>query len=146
MKQDDTYQCGSQLIEMLQPPMSLAKQFFLAHSPIILVVLIVALLTVIGEPAKEILCFNHKAIINGQWHRVITGHLVHLSSIHALFNMIAAVIGWLLLKNSLTITQWFLTLLINAIIISLFLLLSNVAWYVGFSALIHALIPRQKHF
>lgn len=91
--------------------------------------------------ALDFLAWRRDAISEGQWGRLLTGHLVHLDQRHLWFNLLGLlVIAELLLEGWQTKTICSL-LLASAAGTSLFLWVGEpgLHWYAGLSGLLHGL-------
>ena len=99
----------------------------------ILVVLHVAL------PDAAGLRYERDGILEGQFWRLLTGHLVHADAAHLAWNLLGVFIVWFLFAREFTATQWLWVLAASTLAIDLgFLLIErDLEWYVGFSGLLH---------
>lgn len=99
------------------------------------------LITILGEGAAEVLRFQRSAILDGEFWRLLTGHMVHLGWSHLLMNLMGGALIWALVGGSLITNAWLLLLFCCGLFDSLGLLLLNpeVHWYVGFSGVLHGL-------
>jgi rhomboid family GlyGly-CTERM serine protease len=117
------------------------KQFILRHFPIIAIVALILSCTLVGDELTLLLRFERKAILEGELYRLFSAHIVHLNWAHSLLNITAAVIGWFLLKDSMSTQQWILSIVICGLIISILLFcIPDLQWYVGFSGIVHGLM------
>lgn len=126
------------------------KKFTLNHFPIIAIVTLIISSAFIGDKLTLLLRFEREAILSGELYRLFTAHFVHLNWIHALMNVAATIIGWYLLRDSMTNRQWILSIAISGLVVSVLLFsLPELEWYVGFSGIIHGLMLQglilQKH-
>lgn len=101
------------------------------------VVLLAALLTI--EPGAQWCYYERQQIAQGQWWRVLTGHLVHVGLAHWLLNAAALcvvqhLVGWPLSSSNWSIYSIAICLLISA---CLWWLSPELQWYAGLSGLIH---------
>lgn len=85
--------------------------------------------------------YERAAIAGGEWWRLLTAHLVHLDSWHAILNAAAFAVLWLLFKREYTLRQWLLIVIasIAAIDVGLWMLDPQVEWYVGASGALHGI-------
>ena len=117
------------------------NQFILRHFPIIAIVALIFSCALVGDELTLLLRFERKAILEGELYRLFTAHIVHLNWVHSLLNITAAVIGWRLLKDSMSSQQWILSIVICSLIISILLFcIPDLQWYVGFSGIVHGLM------
>lgn len=126
------------------------KKFILRHYPIIAIVAVILSCAVVGDELTLLLRFEREAIIEGELYRLLTAHIVHLNWAHALMNIAAAVIGWYLLRDSMSSQQWILSIVICGLVISILLFcMPELKWYVGFSGIVHGLMLQglvfEKH-
>lgn len=74
--------------------------------------------------------------LNGEYWRLLSGHFVHLGTTHGLLNVVALLLVW-----RLFVTDWSpqdpLLMLLSLPFTGLLLLVSDLTWYVGFSAVLH---------
>lgn len=90
----------------------------------------------------QTLQYDRALVINGEYWRLWTSHLVHGNAIHLLLNFAATLLLALLLFIQFRLCDLVIVSLILMPVISLALLLfySDLAWYNGLSGLLHALI------
>ncbi|VAW83911.1 hypothetical protein MNBD_GAMMA18-786 [hydrothermal vent metagenome] len=103
--------------------------------------LIMLILALLPREIEDSLIFHRQHLIAGEWWRLFSGHLVHLSWQHLLMNIAGLWLIIWLAKNRLTTTEWLVALLSSSLLISLALLFfSNLDWYVGFSGVLHGFL------
>jgi rhomboid family GlyGly-CTERM serine protease len=92
-----------------------------------------------GEPLRELLRYQRTAVAHGQWWRLLSAHLVHLSVTHALLNCAGLVLLWMLFAREFAARRWGLILLCSccAIDAGLWFLRPAIAWYLGASGVLH---------
>lgn len=92
-----------------------------------------------GAWLNGMLRYERAAIDAGQWWRLLTAHLVHLDTRHALLNAAGLALLWALFARVHTTWRWlFAVLLIIATVdAGLWFLSTSLRWYVGASALLH---------
>ena len=95
-----------------------------------------------GDAARDALRFERSAIADGQWWRLLTAHLVHLSPGHALLNCAGLALMWALFARAWRPAGWLLILLASAAAIDagLWWGSSTVQWYVGSSGVLHGVM------
>jgi len=106
--------------------------------PLALVALLVALqLGVAGTVAE--LRYERSAVLAGEAWRLVTGHLVHGDTAHLAWNVLGVLLVWFLFGRAYTPGQWLVVLSVSTAAIDLgFLALQpELAWYVGFSGVLH---------
>lgn len=98
--------------------------------------------TWLTAPASPALRYERVDILDGEWWRLLSGHVVHLGQSHLLLNLAGlALIGWVF-GPGLRAAQWLVLLAGSWLALSAgFLLLEpQLAWYVGLSGLLHGLL------
>lgn len=117
---------------------------FAEKAPIVPCVLLVAsvLLAAGGDAVQMLARFERAALADGEWWRLLTGHLVHLGPGHVLMNLAALAVAAVLLHGVLTTAQWIGGVLLSALAIDagLYWLAPEVAWYVGLSGVLHGVL------
>lgn len=95
----------------------------------------------LGEWASTIFEYSREGIGAGQLWRLFTGHLVHLTWAHLAMNIAGLALIWALFSHLFELRIWLTIILINALAVSLGLLLFNpeVMWYVGLSGVLHGM-------
>lgn len=95
-----------------------------------------------GEGARLVLRWEREAIAAGELWRLVTGHLAHLGTEHLLLNLAGLCLVWLLVGRRLGPLRWWLVTALSmaAIDAGFWLLAPGLAWYVGLSGLLHALL------
>jgi len=109
--------------------------------PLILSALIIGL-GLFGDVAQQALRYDHGAIQDGQWWRLLSAHLIHLGPSHLLMNLAGLWLVWLLVGHALSSRSWLILLFADALITGLALLIFNpqLGWYVGLSGVLHGLL------
>ncbi len=107
-----------------------------------------------GDAAREFLRYERGALAQGELWRLITAHLVHLGWPHLWLNLAGLLILGNLFSDVLSGRDWWVGLLLSALAIDagLWLIDTQVLWYVGLSGALHGLmvlgglrlIPRQS--
>ena len=85
---------------------------------------------------------DRAAIWAGEWHRLVTGHFVHLSVAHMLLNLAGLALVWYLVGDVLSLAGWVVATALSLAAVDLGLLvgLPGLSWYVGLSGLLHGLL------
>lgn len=109
--------------------------------PVILV-LIAAVLAVFGEPGQLQLRYERDAIGNGEFWRLLTGHLVHLGWPHFLLNAAGLLLVWLLVGAQLSARSWLVVglFIVAGMDVGFWFLRPTLSWYVGLSGLLHGVL------
>ena len=101
--------------------------------------LICLLTAAFGEAARNSLRYERIALADGEWWRVLTGHLVHLGPAHTLLNLAGfAALVWLFL-DEIRPREWLLSGAVAGvgIALGLYLRAPETQWYVGLSGVLH---------
>lgn len=102
-------------------------------------VLVCLVLAGFGDTAREALRYERLGLLDGQWWRAVTGHLVHLGATHTLLNLAGfGLLVWLFI-DEIRPVEWLTAGLTAALAISLglFALAPATDWYVGLSGVLH---------
>lgn len=108
---------------------------------VLLLVVVLCLALLLWPQALASLRWERQAIAHGEWWRLLSCHLVHLSPSHAGFNLLGLFVLFELLGEVLAWQDWLSLALVSALGLSLGLLLlsPSVEWYAGLSGLLHGL-------
>lgn len=100
---------------------------------------VLVLLSLTGESGREWLRYERAAVFQGQYWRLLTGHLVHGSVQHLLLNGVGLGLIAALFPREYSPRSWLLILGSSVVTIDLgFVLLEpQLQWYVGFSGVLH---------
>lgn len=92
-----------------------------------------------GPSLLPTLRYDRVAVLSGQAWRLASGHLVHADAPHLAWNLAGVGLVWFLFARDYSPKQWLAILAASTIAIDLgFLLLEpGLAWYVGFSGVLH---------
>jgi rhomboid family GlyGly-CTERM serine protease len=95
-----------------------------------------------GEPVREWARYDRGGLENGELWRLLTGHLVHLGFGHLWPNLLALVVIGSLFEDVLTPAEWLAATVaaVLAIDVGLYMLDSEVQWYVGLSGVLHGFV------
>jgi rhomboid family GlyGly-CTERM serine protease len=95
-----------------------------------------------GDEARELGRYERLAIENGEYWRLVTAHLVHLSIGHLWPNLAALAILGLLLDDVFRNADWWWVAAVSAAAIDagLYLYQPGVFWYVGLSGVLHGVV------
>jgi rhomboid family GlyGly-CTERM serine protease len=98
--------------------------------------------TLAGEAGRELLRYDREALAAGEWWRLLTAHVVHLDTRHALLNCLGLALMWALFARDYSPRQWVPIVLgaMAAIDAGLWLCDSTLLWYVGSSGALHGVM------
>lgn len=100
---------------------------------------VLVLLWFTGESGRELLRYERSAVLQGQYWRLLTGHLVHGSGQHLLLNAVGLGLIAALFPREYSLRAWLLILgsSIATIDLGFVLLEPQLEWYVGLSGVLH---------
>jgi rhomboid family GlyGly-CTERM serine protease len=100
---------------------------------------VLVLVWVTGEAGRELLRYERTAVLQGEYWRLVTGHLVHGSGQHLLLNAVGLGLIAALFPREYSLPGWLLVLGSSVVIIDLgFVFLEpQLQWYVGLSGVLH---------
>jgi len=95
-----------------------------------------------GAAGMELLRFDRNGIAGGELWRLLTGHLTHLGWSHLALNGAGLILVWYLVGTAYSAVRWLLiaAVAIATIDVCFWFLNPDLAWYVGLSGLLHALL------
>lgn len=104
-----------------------------------LLAVVLVLLWFTGEAGRDLLRYERTAVLQGQYWRLLTGHLVHYSGQHLLLNGVALGVIAALFPRDYSLRGWLLILASSVVTIDLgFVFLEpQIEWYVGLSGVLH---------
>lgn len=92
-----------------------------------------------GDAARFWLRYERAGLLDGEWWRIVTGHLVHLGPTHTLLNLAGfGLLLWLFIAE-IRPWEWVAAGLVSAasIALGLFFWGPETDWYVGLSGVLH---------
>ena len=100
---------------------------------------VLVLLWLTGETGRELLRYERTAILQGQYWRLVTGHLVHGSGQHLLLNAVGLGLIAALFPREYSLRGWLLILGSSMAVIDLGFVFwePQLEWYVGLSGVLH---------
>jgi rhomboid family GlyGly-CTERM serine protease len=103
---------------------------------------LLVLLESLGDDGRAWLRYERALIVDGEWWRLLSGHLVHLGWAHLALNVMGLALMWALFYEDYPLRQWALVLLGSLLAIDAgFLLIEReLRWYVGLSGLLHGVM------
>lgn len=113
-----------------------------SHAMAMTLFFILILLHLLQATLQPMFEFDRSAIYDGQWWRVLTGHLFHTNTWHLLMNLGGYVLIMLLHGAYYSNRRFVLNLILGNILIGLALLCwsPDISVYVGLSGWLHALL------
>lgn len=95
-----------------------------------------------ADPWRLALRYERAGLLQGEWWRLLTGHMVHLDLQHALLNATGLVLLWALFAREMGAARWLLVAAVSiaAIDLGFWFLQPDLQWYVGASGLLHGLM------
>ncbi len=92
-----------------------------------------------GPAVTHALRYERAAVLAGEWWRLATGHLVHADGVHLGWNLVGIAIVWGLFGREYRLGQWLGVLFASTAAIDAGFLAWQpaLAWYVGFSGVLH---------
>ena len=117
-------------------------KFFRQNGSVLLLLALICFTAIFSEWAGAILEYQRPAIFAGQYYRLLTAHLVHTNFNHALMNLVGLLLIWSIAFRYISLRDWWLTLLLSAVVVSVGLVLFNpdIQWYRGLSGVLHGLL------
>jgi rhomboid family GlyGly-CTERM serine protease len=106
------------------------------------VVALILALTATGQVGQQALRYERAGLVAHQWWRLLSAHLVHLGWWHALLNVAALALLWLLFARAFSPRRWLWILLLSVAMIDagLWFLRPAVQWYLGASGVLHGVL------
>lgn len=109
----------------------------------LIISLLCVFITLLPHDLTALFQYERSLILQGQWWRLISGHLVHLGLNHLLMNLLGLWLIWHLFltdEGPLAYCLYRLPLLTIGTSIGLLILSPEVAWYRGLSGVLHGLL------
>lgn len=102
---------------------------------------LILLLAAGGESIREALRYERAPLAALELWRLLGAHVVHLSWSHTLLNAVAVVLIGVIFNARATLVWWWVALILSiaAINVGLWLVSTDVGWYVGLSGALHGL-------
>lgn len=118
------------------------KRRLLDWAPVVTLLVICLLLAFGGDEMRRLGRYDRVALQNGEYWRLISGHLVHLSWAHLWPNLAALAVIGALFDDTFRARDWVLAGLVSAAAIDagLYVLDPHVQWYVGLSGVLHGFV------
>ncbi len=128
--------------EPISRPSTVAFRRLRNWSAVLAILVVCIVLAAGGDEARELGRYQRDAVENGQYWRLVSGHLVHLGVGHLWPNLLALVIIGALFDGVLRNADWWRLSLVSAaaIDLGLYWLEPDVLWYVGLSGVLHGVV------
>ncbi len=109
---------------------------------LLMILALPALVLAAGDGVGQLLRYDRGAIAAGGWWRLLTAHVVHLDLHHLILNELGLVLMWALFAADYAAIEWLVIVLSGALAVSsgLWWFSPHVAWYVGISGVLHAVL------
>jgi rhomboid family GlyGly-CTERM serine protease len=123
-------------------PLGVAIRRLLESWAVVALALLCLAIAAGGDEARELGRYERLAIESGEYWRLVTAHLVHLSVGHLWPNLAALAILGLLLDDVFRNADWWRVAAVSAAAIDagLYLYQPGVLWYVGLSGVLHGVV------
>jgi rhomboid family GlyGly-CTERM serine protease len=97
------------------------------------------LLSLLGEQGRLLLRYEREAVLQGEYWRLLTGHLVHGNWLHLLLNGAGLGLVAALFPHHYSTRQWLLIGLLSLVAIDIGFVFwePQLSWYVGLSGILH---------
>lgn len=104
-----------------------------------LLLLALVLLSLLGESGRLALRYQREAVLQGEYWRLVTGHLVHGSTQHLILNAAGLALIAALFPRDYSWRAWLLIALFSMLAIDAGLVFyePQLVWYVGLSGVLH---------
>ena len=125
--------------------LSFLRRYPVSFWPLVMLVMVL-LLNAGGSFITQLLRFDHLAIAQGEWWRLLSAHFVHLGWAHALLNSGGLLlVAWMHPRGPAW--RWWGFYLISALCISIVMYMKGeVSTYVGASGVLHGLLILAAFF
>ncbi len=96
----------------------------------------------LGDAGRLLLRYERELVAQGEWWRLLTGHIVHLGWTHFALNVMGLALMWALFFPDYSLRSWALILSCSLIAIdaAFFFIERDVRWYVGLSGVLHGVM------
>ncbi len=120
-----------------------AKRIFIRQNiELFILTLIIFILGVCNQWVNPYLQFDREALVAGQWWRVLSCNLVHLSVTHMLMNLTGFILATLIFKEAIRALYWYINIVVCALAVGLGIWLFDdaVRQYVGLSGALYGIL------
>jgi rhomboid family GlyGly-CTERM serine protease len=100
------------------------------------------LLSLLGESGRQLLRYEREAVLQGEYWRLITGHLVHGTAQHLMLNVAGLILVAALFQDDYSWRAYLLIALFSLVAIDIDFVFyePQLAWYVGLSGVLHGIL------
>jgi rhomboid family GlyGly-CTERM serine protease len=100
------------------------------------------LIALAGDAGREALSLYRPAVHQGEFWRLVSGHLAHLGTSHLVLNLAGLALVWYLVSDYLAAGSWLIVTAVSVagIDFGLWFFEPQLVWYVGLSGLLHGLL------
>jgi rhomboid family GlyGly-CTERM serine protease len=114
----------------------------LSNYPYFAFALVILILGIFGDELNTLLWYQRGQVAAGQWWRLLTGCYVHLGLYHMTMNQLGFLTWQVLFGSRYSIRAWLLLVVSTSLAngIMLYLFLTPLAFYAGFSGVLHGLV------
>lgn len=107
-----------------------------------LLIAALVLLSIGGESFREALRYERAAVLAGEYWRLLTGHLVHGTTLHLILNVAGLGLIAALFPRDYSLPGWLFIGFLSAAAIDLGFVFyePQLHWYVGFSGVLHGML------
>jgi len=104
--------------------------------------LLLVVIESLGDEGRVWLRYERAMLVDGEWWRLLTGHLTHLGWTHLALNVMGLALMWALFYDDYPLRQWAPILVCSLIAIDagFFFIDRNLRWYVGLSGVLHGVM------
>ena len=108
----------------------------------IAIALLAVLASLAGTPLEDALRYERERILEGQLHRLVSAHFLHMSGLHLALNLAGLGIAWWLVGRYAKLRAWLLIVAASMLAVGFGLLAfaPELDWYVGLSGMLHGLL------
>ncbi|MEE9141689.1 MAG: rhombosortase [Gammaproteobacteria bacterium] len=111
-------------------------------SPALILAVLAVVIELFGNGARELFRYAREGVLDGEWWRLLTGHVTHLNPGHLALNLAGLALVWLLFRRDYKLHEWIWIIFASVAAMDTGFLWLNpqLHWYVGLSGLLHGLM------
>lgn len=105
------------------------------------VIMVIVVAGIGGEELRLWLRYERSLVLDGQWWRLLSGHLVHLGWGHLVLNLAGWLLALALFSDALRLHGLVAAVIVSILCIDVtfLLLVDQLEWYVGWSGVLHGI-------